>query len=63
MEFDSRLEENCNCTPWEDYEGKVHSTPWPHCSDCKGAGKRPTKFGQELLTFIKKYLDIGNGMR
>jgi hypothetical protein len=65
MEPDSRLrlEENCDCAPWEDYEGKAHNTPWPECGDCGGTGKRPTKFGQELLAFIKKYFDIGNSVR
>jgi len=63
MESDLKLEENCNCAPWEDYEGRAHDTPWPQCSECRGTGKRATKFGQELLTFIKSYLGIGNGMR
>ena len=63
MESDPKLEEKCNCAPWEDYEGRAYSTPWPQCNECKGTGIRPTKFGRELLVFIKKELDIGSSMR
>ena len=53
---DLALEQECPCIPkcWENKQ----MVPDPYCNACKGSGTYPTDYGNKVLAFIQKYLDV-----